>query len=203
MEQQAAPFLLVGLGNPGREYRETRHNIGFMFIDKVCKPAGILSLGKVQSKSLVGLGRLEGRRVVLAKPQTYMNLSGQAVGGLARFYKVPLNQILIVHDDIDLPLGALRIRPGGGSAGQKGIASIIQQFGTQDFGRLRLGVGRPPGRMDPAAYVLENFSKNEQLIVDQVLIRAVDAVNVWIRDGLDQAMTRFNGLISNEQEKTL
>lgn len=198
MEQQSAPYLLVGLGNPGREYRETRHNIGFMFIDKVCKPAGLLSLGKMQSRSLVGMGRLEGKRVVLAKPQTFMNISGQAVVGLARFYKVPLNQIIIAHDDIDLPLGTLRIRPGGGSAGQKGIASIIQHFGTQEFGRLRLGVGRPPGQMDPAAYVLENFSKNEQLIVEHLLNRAVDAALVWIKDGLDQAMTRFNGQISTE-----
>jgi peptidyl-tRNA hydrolase, PTH1 family len=192
MDNQPAPFLLVGLGNPGREYRETRHNIGFMLIDKLCKSAG-LSLSRVQSKALVATGQIDGRRVVLAKPQTFMNLSGQAVSGLVRFYKVPFDQILIAHDDLDLPLGTLRMRPGGGSAGQKGIASTIQQLGTQEFGRMRLGIGRPPGQMDPAAYVLQGFTSGEQTVLDLLLGRAVEAVRVFIGEGIEQAMNLYNG----------
>ncbi|HEX9019010.1 MAG TPA: aminoacyl-tRNA hydrolase, partial [Anaerolineaceae bacterium] len=132
MEEQRLPYLVIGLGNPGREYRETRHNIGFMVIDKLCAELGV-SLGRVQSKALVGIGKMEGQKIILAKPQTFMNLSGQAVGGLMRFYKVPISQLIIAHDDLDLPLGSIRLRPGGGSAGQKGMGSIIQQLGTQDF----------------------------------------------------------------------
>jgi peptidyl-tRNA hydrolase, PTH1 family len=197
MDQANAPFLLVGLGNPGREYRETRHNVGFMVIDQVCKTAGI-SLSRVQAKAIIGVGQFAGRRLVLAKPQTFMNLSGQAVAGLVRFYKVPLEQILVAHDDLDLPLGTLRLRPTGGSAGQKGVASTIQQLGTQDFGRMRIGIGRPPGQMDPAAYVLQHFSKGEQDLVDQMLERAVGAVERFIKDGLEAAMNQYNGSI---QEK--
>jgi len=192
MEQANAPYLLVGLGNPGREYRETRHNVGFMVIDQVCKTAGI-SLSRVQSKAIIGVGQFAGRRLVLAKPQTFMNLSGQAVAALVRFYKVPLEQILVAHDDLDLPLGTLRLRPSGGSAGQKGIASTIQQLGTQDFGRMRIGIGRPPGQMEPSSYVLQPFTKSEQLLVDQMLERAVGAVERFMKDGLEAAMNQYNG----------
>lgn len=192
MEQPTAPYLLVGLGNPGREYRETRHNVGFMVIDQVCKASGI-ALSRVQSKAIIGLGQFAGRRLVLAKPQTFMNLSGQAVAALVRFYKVPFEQILIAHDDLDLPLGTLRLRPGGGSAGQKGIASTIQQLGTQEFGRMRIGIGRPPGQMEPSAYVLQAFSKGEQALVDQMLSRAVSAVESFLQNGLETAMNQHNG----------
>ncbi len=192
MENQNPPFLIIGLGNPGREYRGTRHNIGFMVIDHLCKEMGS-SMMRVQSKSLVAVGSLEGQRTILAKPQTYMNLSGQAVGGLVRFYKVPLEQIIVAHDDLDLPLGTLRLRPGGGSAGQKGMGSIIQQLGTQNFSRLRLGIGRPPGQMEPAAYVLQPFHREEMELVSQVLDRAVSAVRTFVREGLNAAMNQFNG----------
>lgn len=192
MEEQRFPYLVIGLGNPGREYRETRHNIGFMVIDKLCAELGV-SLGRVQSKALVGIGKMEGQKIILAKPQTFMNLSGQAVGGLMRFYKVPISQLIIAHDDLDLPLGSIRLRPGGGSAGQKGMGSIIQQLGTQDFARLRLGIGRPPGQMDPAAYVLQRFSNAEQEVLSMVLDRAVSAVQTFVRDGLDAAMNLHNG----------
>jgi peptidyl-tRNA hydrolase, PTH1 family len=192
MDNQTFPFLIAGLGNPGREYRETRHNIGFMIIDRLCKDAGV-SLSRVQSKALVAVANMEGCRLVLAKPQTFMNLSGQSVGGLCRFYKVPPSQLMVAHDDLDLPLGTIRIRPGGGSAGQKGVQSIIQQLSTQDFPRLRLGIGRPPGQMDPSAYVLQRFTKQEQELVDAVLDRAAAAVRTFIRDGLNTAMNQFNG----------
>jgi PTH1 family peptidyl-tRNA hydrolase len=197
MEEEKYPFLVVGLGNPGREYRETRHNIGFMLIDQLCRVMGV-SLSRVQSKALVGSGVLEGQKLILAKPQTFMNLSGQAVGGLMRFYKVPSEHLIIAHDDLDLPLGTVRLRPGGGSAGQKGIASTIQQLGTQNFARLRLGIGRPPGQMDPSAYVLQRFTKNEAEMLALVLDHGAAAVRTFIRDGLNAAMNQYNG---NLQEK--
>jgi PTH1 family peptidyl-tRNA hydrolase len=194
MENQNAPYLVVGLGNPGREYRDTRHNVGFQVIDQLCKVMGA-SISKVQAKALVGIGTLEGRKVILAKPQTFMNLSGQAVGGLMHFYKVPLEQIIVAHDDLDLPLGTLRLRPDGGSAGQKGIASTIQQLGTQNFARLRVGIGRPPGQMDASAYVLKKFTAAEQEMLALVLDRAAAAVRVFARDGLAIAMNQYNGNI--------
>lgn len=194
MENQSSPFLVVGLGNPGREYRDTRHNIGFMVIDQLCKEMGV-SMTRVQSRALVAAGKLEGQKIVLAKPQTFMNLSGQAVSGLVRFYKVPLEQLIVAHDDLDLPLGTLRLRPGGGSAGQKGMESIIRQLSTQNFARLRMGIDRPPGQMDAAAYVLQHFTRAEQEVVGLVLDRAASAVRTFVRDGLNTAMNQFNGTL--------
>lgn len=186
-----APFILVGLGNPGREYRGNRHNVGFMTIDRLSE-AFAIKIGKVQAKALVGSGQWEGRKIILVKPQTYMNLSGDAVGSLLRYYKVPLAQLMVAHDDLDLPVGVIRLRPGGGSAGQKGIASTINKVGTQNFPRLRIGIGRPPGQMTAADYVLQNFSKADQEIIDPTIDRAVEAIKVFIRDGLDTAMNQFN-----------
>jgi len=185
-------FLLVGLGNPGREYRETRHNAGFMVIDRLSEQLGF-GLSRVQSKALIGQGKLGEARVILAKPQTYMNLSGQAVASLLRFYKLPHSRLLVIHDDIDLPFGTIRMRPGGGSGGQKGLASIIQQLGTQEFPRLRVGVGRPSGRMDPADHVLQTFSPAERELLPGVLKTAVEASLSFVKDGLSQAMNQFNG----------
>ncbi len=158
--QQIQPYLVVGLGNPGRQYRETRHNVGFVTLDRLAMRLN-LAYSRVQFRALVIDGRHNGRRLFLAKPQTYMNESGQAVGALMKFYKIPLENLLVVHDDVDLPLGTLRIRPGGGSAGQKGVGSIIDRLGKQDFPRLRIGVGRPPGQMLAAAYVLQEFNRGE------------------------------------------
>ncbi len=185
-------FLIVGLGNPGREYRENRHNIGFMLIDRLSVRLDA-RMRRMQSKALLGSVTYQGVKVILAKPQTFMNLSGQAVQGLVRFYKVPLENLIIAHDDLDLPFGTLRIRPGGGAGGQKGIKSTIQHLGTQDFPRLRLGIGRPPGRMDAAAYVLQDFAKGDQQILSETLDRATDAVETFISAGLDKAMNQFNG----------
>jgi PTH1 family peptidyl-tRNA hydrolase len=190
-------FVLVGLGNPGREYRDTRHNVGFQAVDQLCASFGI-KLSRLQSKALIGTGLWEGSKVVIAKPQTYMNLSGQAVSSLLRFYKVPLSQLLVFHDDIDLPVGTLRIRPGGGSAGQRGLASIIQQMGTQDFPRMRIGVGRPPGQMVAADYVLQNFSASDLEVISIVLQRSVEAARIFIHDGLEKAMNLYNGSLQKE-----
>src|SRR3990172_3912507 len=161
-------YLLIGLGNPGREYRDNRHNIGFMLIDRLAVRLDARGM-KLQSKAIVIGALYEGRKLILAKPQTYMNLSGQSAQGLLHFYKIPPENLIVAHDDLDLPLGTIRIRPGGGAGGQRGMASTIERLGTQDFPRLRLGIGRPPGRMDPAAYVLQNFSRDDLLIVSETL----------------------------------
>lgn len=187
-------FLIVGLGNPGREYRATRHNIGFLAVDAIVKSMNI-TLGKVQSKALIGQGKIGTQKVILAKPQTYMNLSGQAVVGLLNFYKIPTENLLVMHDDIDLPFGTIRIRPGGGSAGQKGVSSIIEKLGGQEFARMRLGVGRPPGQMDSAAYVLQPFTKADEEFLDNFLQKAGEAAREFVTFGLDAAMNRYNGSI--------
>ncbi len=185
-------FLIVGLGNRGREYRQTRHNVGFMLLDRLAaKLHGRFS--RLQSKALVASVTYNERKVILAKPQTFMNLSGQAVQGLMRFYKLPLTNLLITHDDLDLPPGTIRIRPDGGSAGQKGMESILERLGTDEFARIRLGIGRPPGQMQAPDYVLQDFSDAEMAVISETLDRAVEAALAFVNDGLDAAMNRFNG----------
>lgn len=191
-DETLSTYLIVGLGNPGREYRNNRHNAGYMVIDKLSATLEI-RLSRIQSRAMTGSGKYHDSRIILAKPQTFMNLSGQAVSSLLKFYRVPLTNLLAIHDDLDLPVGALRIRPGGGSAGQKGLASIIQQLGTQEFPRLRIGIGRPPGQMSGADYVLQDFSRDELDLIAQALSRAVQSVQVFIVDGIESAMNQFNG----------
>lgn len=188
-------YLIIGLGNPGREYKDNRHNIGFMLIDRLAVRIDARGI-KLQSKAIVTSGFYEERKLILAKPQTYMNLSGQSVQGLLHFYKIPSENLMVAHDDLDLPLGTIRIRPGGGAGGQRGMASTIERLGTKDFPRLRLGIGRPPGRMAPADYVLQNFSRAEMLIVSETLDRAADAVLTFMTEGLNAAMNRFNGSVA-------
>jgi PTH1 family peptidyl-tRNA hydrolase len=135
------------------------------------------------------------RKIILAKPQTYMNLSGQAAQGLLNFYKIPIENMLIAHDDLDIPFGTIRIRPKGGPGGQGGMASTIEKLGTKDFPRLRLGIGRPPGRMDPAAFVLQDFSREEMKLISEILDRAADAALEFVVSGLSAAMNKYNGSI--------
>src|SRR5512139_2453321 len=187
-------YLLIGLGNPGREYQNNRHNFGFMLIDRLAVRLGARGL-KVQSKAIVTTTSYEDCRLILAKPQTYMNLSGQSAQGLLHFYKLPVENMLVAHDDLDLPFGTIRIRPGGGPGGQRGMASTIEQLGTKDFPRLRLGIGRPPGRMDPSAYVLQNFSRDEVKLLSEIIDRAADAALTFVIDGLNKAMNKYNGSI--------
>lgn len=192
--QEAAPtptFLIVGLGNPGRTYRNTRHNIGFMVIDRVAADLNC-PLTKVQNKAIVGFSRINDAKVILAKPQTYMNLSGTSVSSLLKFYKVSLANLLLVHDDVDIPFGQIRMRPGGGSAGQKGAESTIQRLGSKAFPRLRMGIGQPPGQMDSADYVLQAFGKADEQELAGFIQRASQAVHCFIVDGLDAAMNKFN-----------
>lgn len=185
-------FLIAGLGNPGRDYRDNRHNIGFMLINALAVRLNLV-FSRLQFKSLVTSGTYGGNKIILAKPQTFMNLSDQAVVSMLRFYKLPLSNLLVANDDLDLPIGTIRIRPSGGSGGQKGINSIIENLGTQEFPRLRLGIGRPPGHMQAADYVLQDFEKSEIALVDEMLQRGVDAVLLFSENGLNAAMTKFNG----------
>jgi PTH1 family peptidyl-tRNA hydrolase len=184
-------FLIVGLGNPGRRYRQNRHNFGYMVADKLSEHSGI-RMSTVQSKAIIGTGDYCGKPIIIAKPQTFMNLSGAAVGPLQRYYRIPLANLLVVYDEIDLPLGHMRLREQGGSGGHNGMKSIIEQVGNE-FPRMRLGVGRPPGFMEPADYVLQNFNAEEMAVVMDVTEKAIKAIQIILQDGIDIAMTGYNG----------
>lgn len=191
------PFLIVGLGNPGREYRNNRHNIGFMVLDQLAGKMDT-SFSKMKMNALMTAARYKGQRIILIKPQTFMNLSGKAVASFIRFYKLPLENLLVVYDDVDLPFQTLRMRPNGGDAGQKGVRSIIKELGTKDFPRLRIGINRPPGRMSVSSYVLLNFSDQEVETLPFVLDQAAEAILAFVELGLNQAMTTYNQSPSNE-----
>ena len=189
-------FMIVGLGNPGRKYEKNRHNVGFMAVDKLAALYDI-SLGKVQNKALTGNGRIADQPVILAKPQTYMNDSGSAVGPLANYYKVPPANVLVIYDELDLPLGTVRLREKGGAGGHNGMKSIINHLGN-DFPRLRLGIGRPPGQMPPAAYVLQDFGPSDLPLVAEILDEAAKAVQTFVREGIQMAMSRHNGSLPGD-----
>ncbi len=184
-------YLIVGLGNPGRDYQRNRHNIGFMLADELAERLGT-KFRRMKHKALLTSARYKGDKIILAKPQTYMNNSGQAVSTLVRYYKIPLTNLLVAYDDVDLPFETIRLRPSGGSAGQKGMKSIIRQLGSQDFPRLRLGIGRPPGRMSTPDYVLQDFSQQESDVLPFVLDRTADAALTFISEGIEAAMTKYN-----------
>ncbi len=189
--ERELPFLIVGLGNPGAEFRHNRHNVGFLLLDCLADRLGE-SFSRIESSSLLTKAKYQDKRLLLAKPQTFMNLSGQAVSRLVKYYKIPLESLLIVYDDVDLPLESIRIRPNGGPGGHKGIASIIEHLGTNKFPRLRLGIGRPPGRKNAAAHVLQDFTEEENEFLEVTLERAVDAVLVFVSAGLETAMNKYN-----------
>ncbi len=186
-------YLIAGLGNPGAQYRQTRHNVGFMAVDRLAARLGV-TFSRLESKALATKADYQGKRIVLAKPQTFMNLSGGPVSSLARYYKVTHEHLLVTYDEVDLPLGTLRLRPGGGSAGHKGISSIIEKLGSQEFPRLRVGVSRPPGRMDAASYVLQDFSAAEKELLNIALDAAVEAMLLFISEGINAAMNQYNGV---------
>jgi PTH1 family peptidyl-tRNA hydrolase len=183
--------LIVGLGNPGRDYAETRHNIGFQVVSRLADHHG-LKFSRMQGQALIAAGRIRNTRVILAKPQTWMNDSGRAVGPLAKFYKVELPRLLMVYDDLDRPSGTLRLRIEGGHGGHNGMKSIIARLGSQDFPRLRVGIGRPPGRMEPAAYVLQPFGRDEETTMDMARERAAEAIECFLSEGIVAAMNKFN-----------
>jgi PTH1 family peptidyl-tRNA hydrolase len=188
--------LIVGLGNPGKEYSTNRHNIGFLCINHLAKLARI-TLDKKQSHARVGMGKIAGNEVVLAKPQTFMNASGQSIKSLMQKYNVFLEDIIVIHDDLDLPLGKIRIRQGGSAGGHNGIKSTIANLGTQDFIRVRVGIGRP--QIEGSAkddsivdYVLGDFGHEDKAVLDETIQRVSDAVVCLITQGLTPAMNKFN-----------
>ncbi len=189
--QASERFLIVGLGNPGREHLRNRHNVGFMVVDRL---AALLdgSSTRLEFQSIVSEGLLEAKNLILCKPQTFMNVSGTSVAPLIRQYDIPLSKLLVISDDIDLPLGQIRMRPFGGTGGHKGLQSIQEELGSQEFPRLRIGIGRPSGRKDAADFVLEDFTESELLEFEIDLKRAVDCVISYIKDGIEHAMTHFN-----------
>ena len=188
--------MVVGLGNPGPEYSRSRHNIGFQVTDLLAQRHG-MEFDRYQKRSRLAIGRVRtpagsAPRALLAKPMTYMNASGEAVAPLAAFYKIAPADIIVIFDDLDLPVGRIRLRPGGGSGGHKGMLSIIKHLGSEAFPRLRIGIGRPPGQMDPAAYVLRPFSTDQEAEMTFVRIRAAEAVEAWLAFGIEAAMNQFN-----------
>jgi PTH1 family peptidyl-tRNA hydrolase len=184
-------WLIVGLGNPGRRFTRNRHNIGFQCLDQLAR-VHQLTFDKRQGRGRLALGLIEGRAVVLLKPQTFMNESGRSVAPVARFYKIPPERLLVIFDDLDLPSGSVRLRAEGGSGGHKGMRSIIAELGGQGFPRVRVGIGRPPGRMDPADYVLQDFDEQERRVMSEVHDWVVRAAECWLADGIEMAMTKFN-----------
>lgn len=182
-------WLVVGLGNPGREYEGSRHNVGFLVVEELARR----HQGRVSNraaKSLTGQLRLGDSEMILAKPQTWMNLSGEAVKALRARYGTPLDRLLVVHDELDLPFGRLRLRKGGSSAGNHGMDSVIASLGSKDFARLRVGIGKPPG--DGVDYVLSPFTKREGELLPDVIRRAADAVEATVQSGIDRAMGDVN-----------
>ncbi|KFK44002.1 hypothetical protein AALP_AA1G202100 [Arabis alpina] len=193
------PWLIVGLGNPGKKYQGTRHNIGFELVDALADAEGI-SMNTVNFKALFGKGAIGNVPIMLAKPQTFMNASGESVAQIVSFYKVPLKQVLVIYDDLDLSFGKLRLLPKGGHGGHNGMRSIIDRLkGSRDFPRLRIGIGRPPGKMDTANYVLRQFSRQEQDELDYTFQTGVEAIRILLLEGINKSATFVNTQKSMEQ----
>jgi PTH1 family peptidyl-tRNA hydrolase len=184
-------FIVAGLGNPGKKYDRTRHNAGFLAVDELGTRLGI-ALTQERHQSLVGRGRIEADEIVLAKPQTFMNLSGTAVSSLLRDGYLTPESLIVVHDELDLPVGTVRVKKGGGHGGHNGLRSLIEQLGTGDFSRVRIGIGRPePGR-DTADYVLAPFPAGERAVVAEAVQNAANAVLLIVSEGMTRAMNQFN-----------
>lgn len=192
---ESAPWLVVGLGNPGKEYAGNRHNAGFMVVSLLADRMSARFSRHRRAVAEVAEGRLGigGPRLVLVKPMTYMNLSGGPIAALARFYKVPVAQMVVVHDELDIPYGQLRIKRGGGEGGHNGLRSISQSLGTKDYARVRFGIGRPPGRQDPADYVLSDFSAAERKDLEFLVDRAADIVEAVVTRGVEWAQNAYHG----------
>ncbi|WP_330250348.1 aminoacyl-tRNA hydrolase [Nocardia sp. NBC_00565] len=191
-ESSTGPALVVGLGNPGPEYERTRHNVGFLVADVLAQRVG--GRFAVHKKSGADLlqARLDGRQVLIAKPRTFMNLSGRPVAALAKFFSVPLTEVIVVHDELDLPFGQVRLKRGGGEGGHNGLRSVSSALTTKDYLRTRIGIGRPPSRQDPADYVLKPFSSVERKEVPVIVEQAADAVELLLRVGLEPAQNQLH-----------
>ncbi|MFE5478614.1 aminoacyl-tRNA hydrolase [Nocardia sp. NPDC056541] len=192
MTESSGPALVVGLGNPGSEYERTRHNVGFLVADVLAERVG--GRFAVHKKSGADLlqARLDGRQILIAKPRTYMNLSGRPVAALAKFFSVPVDQVIVIHDELDLPFGTLKLKQGGGEGGHNGLRSISQALTTKEYLRTRIGIGRPPGRQDPADYVLKPFAAPERKEVPVIVEQAADAVELLLKVGLEAAQNNLH-----------
>src|SRR5688572_24543121 len=193
--------LIVGLGNPGAEYAKTRHNAGFMLADLLAKSWRADWNNEKKFQARIAKAERNGKRMVLCEPQTFMNLSGEAVGALVKFYQLPLKQLVAVVDDADLPLGEIRLRPSGSSGGHHGLESIEQHLGSREYARLRIGIGRKDSRREIAGHVLGKLSPNELVLMEKVLVRAADQVECWLAHGLQKAMSLFNGVIPDSNNE--
>ena len=187
------PQLVVGLGNPGPQYEKTRHNVGFMVADLLAGRLGGTFKVHKRSGAEIVTGRLGNRPVVVAKPRTYMNESGRHIGPLAKFYSVSPADVIVIHDELDIDFGRIRLKLGGGEGGHNGLRSVVNALGTKDFHRVRIGIGRPPGRKDPAAFVLENFTAAERAEVPAICEQAADATELLIESGLESAQNLVHG----------
>jgi PTH1 family peptidyl-tRNA hydrolase len=191
--------LIVGLGNPGCKYAATRHNVGFMVLDRLAADVDVV-VKKKMFKSLVGRGMIGRENIILAKPQTFMNLSGEAVGLLVNWFKLSPADLIVIYDDLDLPPGNVRVRPGGGSGGHKGMQSIIRVLGTQKFPRIRIGIGKPPVLdFEAADYVLSRLNPGEMGKIEEALKMAAESVKCIVRDGLEAAMNLYNSRLQQER----
>lgn len=184
--------LIVGLGNPTEKYQGTRHNVGFEVIDTLVEKYNV-PLDIIKHKGMYGKGKIEGQTVILLKPMTFMNLSGESVSAVAKYYKIPSEDIIVIYDDINLDVGRLRIREKGSAGGHNGIKNIISHLGTEEFPRIRVGVGMKPSKMDLADYVLSHFSENDQALMNQGYERACEALKLLLVDDIPQAMNKYNG----------
>lgn len=194
-------YIIVGLGNPTKQYENTRHNIGFMCIDELADKYNI-GVGTLQHKALVGKGVINGKKVILAKPQTYMNLSGESVRELTDYYKAdPSSEVIIISDDIDLPPSYIRVRPKGSAGGHNGLKNIILHLGTEEFLRVRIGVGQKPKKMDLAEYVLARFPENEKDNIRNGLESAVGAIELLLEDEVEKAMNTYNKKVVIDEDR--
>lgn len=193
----STPFLIVGLGNPGARYERTRHNVGYWCIDRLGQTWGP-SRERRRFKGLLSELRLDGRRLILLKPQTFMNDSGDAAAASVRWYKVSPSHLLVIHDDLDLPVGRMRVRAGGSSGGHRGVDSIIERLGDDGFVRLRIGIGRPAD--DAVDHVLSPFSPEELTVIERIVGAVPDVVSCILENGVAEAMNRYNGVDASEPE---
>lgn len=189
--------LIVGLGNPGADYAQTRHNAGFLLVERLAMRWRAAWGAERKFQARLARTVRNGRPVVLCEPQTYMNLSGNAVGALVKFYQLPLRQLVVAVDDADLPLGEIRLRPGGSSGGHHGLESIEQHLGSREYARLRVGIGRTDGAREITGHVLGRLSKGELALIERALTRAAEQVECWLDHGLQKAMSQFNGVVDD------
>ncbi|WP_067670457.1 aminoacyl-tRNA hydrolase [Nocardia miyunensis] len=191
-DRPTGPALVIGLGNPGSEYERTRHNAGFMVADVLAgRVGGRFTVHKKSGADLLE-ARLDGRKVLVAKPRSFMNVSGRSVAALARFFSIPPTEVIVIHDELDLEFGVIRLKRGGGEGGHNGLRSVSSALTTKDYLRVRFGIGRPPGRQDPADYVLKPFASPERKELPVIVEQAADAVELLLRAGLEAAQNQLH-----------